>query len=49
MGLRVRRNVCWSSVAVEARSAKSGETCCACDRRRKRFRARDCDACCSEN
>ena len=49
MGSRVRRNVCWSSVAVEARSAKSGETCCACGRSRTRCRARECDACCSEN
>ena len=28
MGSRVHRNVCWSSLAVEARSTESGETCC---------------------
>ena len=49
MGSRVQCNVCWSSVAVEGRSAKSGETCCACGRSRTRYRARDCDACSSES
>ena len=46
---RVFSATCWSSLAIEARSAKSGKTCCACGRSRTRCRTRDCDACCSEN
>ena len=36
MGSRVQCNVCWISVAIETRSAESGETCCTRGRGRSR-------------
>ena len=49
MGSRVQCNVCWSSLVVQAGSAESGETCCACGRSRTRCCVCDRDACRSEH
>ena len=49
MGPRVDCDMCRSSLAVEARSVKSGKTCCTCGRGRSRCFACDCDACRSED